>query len=142
MSMFAWHDSLSIGVDRIDSQHKNLMAMINRLQESIARGTGRREIGNVLTEVVKHMSDHFADEEELMLSAGFPYYSDHRSKHYIFAQTVKNLLKGLRRDQNLSAFQLLALLRDWWQTHILKEDKKLGVYLAARGRSNRIAPVK
>ncbi|MEW6413448.1 MAG: bacteriohemerythrin [Candidatus Zixiibacteriota bacterium] len=142
MPMFAWHDSLSVGVDEIDTQHKNLLAMINRLQESISRGTGRSEIGGVLTELVRHMSEHFAAEEKLMLSAGFPYYSDHRARHYVFHKTIVNLLKGLRRDQNMSAFQLLALLRDWWQTHILEEDKKLGDYLSARSQSRLSSPVK
>lgn len=67
MAIFEWDDSLSIGNDKIDGQHKELIKRIDHLAQHILEKRGREKTNNTLRFMLDYSEDHFSTEEELMV---------------------------------------------------------------------------
>jgi len=131
MAFLEWYDSYSVHVDEIDRQHKQLVAMINRLHDSIAQNKVEETVGQVLIELVDYTKRHFADEEHLMIRIGYPDLPQHRAHHDKLRHQLAEILKRLRDNDRLTIFELMGFLRAWLVDHILREDKKIGQMIAS-----------
>lgn len=58
-----WTEDLSVGVDRIDEQHKELFEKINDLVEAIKSHTCKYKIGDVVKFLEDYVVFHFGQEE-------------------------------------------------------------------------------
>ncbi|MDP3176271.1 MAG: methyl-accepting chemotaxis protein, partial [Spirochaetaceae bacterium] len=75
-----WSDMLSVGVDAMDDQHKELFSRINKLLRAmLAEGQGGDASGLVafIGEYVEH---HFSDEEKFMRELGYPKFEAHKAE--------------------------------------------------------------
>ena len=131
MAFIQWNDYLyGIGVEEIDQHHKRLVELINQLHASLQDGRPNDQIGDVLAELVDYTKYHFSREEELMARAAYPSLARHRSLHDVFVRKITDVLLRLRRDEDVSVFELIAFLREWLLNHIANEDKKIGPFVS------------
>ncbi len=133
MAFLSWREEFSVGIDRIDQQHRRLVGFLNDLYEAMQAGKGRETLGKVLGELLLYTKTHFAAEEQLMKTHGFPGYEDHRARHERMTQKVKELSEQFRAGTLASPIQMTNFLKDWLAKHILETDKQYGPFLAARG---------
>lgn len=133
MAFLNWREEFSVGIARIDQQHRKLVGFLNDLYEAMQAGKGRGALGQVLGELLLYTKTHFAAEEQLMKAHGFPGYEDHRARHERMAQKVKDLSEQFRAGTLASPIQMTNFLKDWLAKHILETDKQYGPFLAARG---------
>jgi hemerythrin len=132
MQKIEWNDSLSVGVRKLDEQHKELIRIINAL---IARDPAehREELTNALDRMTRYAEYHFRSEEEFMLGHGFPDYASHKREHTEFkARTAHFCVEAMANKATLPE-ELLLYLTDWLQNHILKSDMKYKDFLVQRG---------
>ncbi|MHC1789572.1 bacteriohemerythrin [Solidesulfovibrio sp.] len=134
--MIQWDDSLAVGIDEIDSQHKSIIALINEL--ATLQGSGdEATAAKALRFLRAYLHDHFELETELMLDLAYPQLKEHRQQHELFIDHViffeieKEF--GVVTDQMLA--DILAFLQDWFLTHITREDKALGVFVRTQSLS-------
>ena len=125
-----WYDSYCIGDEKIDSQHKNLVEMISRLQESLPGEGVKQETANTLKFLVQYARQHFADEEELMKRISFEEYDQHKLQHKKFIMQVTNMLLDIKKRKQVNSLELFDFLMEWLFNHIKNEDKKIGRALA------------
>jgi hemerythrin len=123
MKNIEWDDSLLIGNDLIDIQHKRLIGLISAIPEEKSPGD---ELA--LEEAIVYAETHFADEEELLEQIGYPSTSEHVDMH----EKMTAILESYKRDYDegktdLSAFK--QFMYDWIKDHIMLEDKKVGAFL-------------
>lgn len=121
-----WYDSYCIGNDLIDGQHKTLVEIISRLQDSLAHGEIGKELGNTLKFLVEYTQKHFADEEELMRQINYDEYEKHREKHAILISQVTDILLKIKKGKQIDPLAIFDFLVDWLLTHIKNEDKRIG----------------
>jgi len=126
-----WNDELSVGVENVDEQHKELFNRFNRLLEACSNGCGKKEIGSLLLFLDEYVQVHFRDEEKLQIAHSFPEYPAHREEHKLFMQKLDEFKKEM-----LSAGATLSLtiatntlLIDWLVNHISVMDKKIGEFI-------------
>ncbi len=128
MENIEWDDSLLIGNELIDLQHKRLVGLIGAIPEEKSPGD---ELA--LEEAIVYAETHFADEEEYLEEIGYPVISEHIQMHekmaYILDQYKSDYDNG---KTDLSSFKLF--MYAWITGHIMKEDKKIGAYLRAAGK--------
>ena len=130
--MIEWNDSLTVGIDAIDSQHKAIIALINDLQALKGQGD-EVAAAKALHFLRTYLHDHFDMETELMLDLGYPDRAAHQQQHELFVNHViffeieKEF--GVVSEQMLT--DILAFLMDWFLTHITQEDKLLGAFARA-----------
>ncbi len=130
-----WTEDLSVGVQEIDSQHKELFIRANGLLEAMKRGKGREEIGDLIKFLDDYTIMHFGLEERYMLEYEYPDYLSHKQKHSQFIEKIRGEKKelesaGLTID---AAARIGFFLSQWWIEHIRSVDKLLGIFLKKRG---------
>jgi hemerythrin len=65
----------------IDQQHRELVNMLNRLNDAVKNYESRKDIYQIIDEVISYTKLHFATEERLMVNSGYPEIKDHKIKH-------------------------------------------------------------
>ncbi|MDF2630881.1 MAG: hypothetical protein K0R39_4712 [Symbiobacteriaceae bacterium] len=129
-----WTEALAVGIDDIDTQHKELFRQADRLLEASQKGIGMEELNRTLTFLGKYVIDHFGTEERYMDRFDYPAARIHKKEHADFvAEFVKTKEKIDREGASLAVlFQMQKRIVEWLNNHIRKEDKALGVYLKTK----------
>jgi len=130
---FLWDDSYLIGNKPIDDQHHQLFDLINSLVQNCDDGKDKEKIKNALDFLVDYTVRHFNDEEALQIECNFPEYEQHKQLHEDFKRTVTDLVG---RYVNSGSYAVLnsdikSIVIKWLVNHVLYEDKKIGLHLAA-----------
>jgi hemerythrin len=132
---FEWSDDLSVGVERIDAQHRELIARTNALLAAV-RG-GDRPASEAAMQTLLYLSayveEHFTDEERLMEDAGFPALAAHRVEHDRFKLALRTLVRRFSLggiDEVLRQAIELEVC-GWIVRHVLGSDREIGRFLRA-----------
>jgi hemerythrin len=124
MALIQWKDNYSVSVKRFDREHKELIALLNELNEAMAQGQGRFVTQNVLYRLQEYTQQHFAAEETAMRVAAYDGFEAHLAEHREFAGKVVKFASDFRRGDTSVTIEVLYFLRDWLQHHILGVDRK------------------
>ncbi|MBK9654625.1 MAG: bacteriohemerythrin [Rhodanobacteraceae bacterium] len=119
MSVVQWSPAFATGVREIDDQHKRLVDYINELQTP--GGPGNGGVSRVLESAIDYTLYHFAFEEALMESRGYPLLDAHKNVHDAFAQELR-ALKARFVAGTMTADQLREALARWLFDHISRAD--------------------
>jgi hemerythrin-like metal-binding protein len=123
-----WKDFYSVGEPVLDSQHKQIIELINRLYAAVREGTENRVSKEVLERLTQYTLNHFHQEEELMKQSGYPGSEAHKARHAEMKQRTLDLRTHLSL---VTARDVLHFLKTWWTEHIQREDKKYATHLRA-----------
>jgi hemerythrin len=126
-----WRDSLSIGIEEIDNQHKELLRRFNELLAACESGKGREELERLIGFLDDYVRTHFRDEEALQRMRGYPAYESHRAEHSFFIVRLKALKEEIGKD-GVATHHVLEtnnLLLSWLINHISKVDTELGKFM-------------
>ncbi len=124
-------DSLSIGVEAIDSQNKELLVRFDRLLNECEEGQGAEELKKLLAFMEEYVHTHFRDKEALQRLHRFPGYMEHCAQHAYYIAQIKKLRNDTSKD-GFSVHHIIAannLLLKWLLYHIFKVDKELGEHI-------------
>lgn len=126
-----WRDSLAIGVEVIDNQHKELLLRFDRLLNACQAGKGIEELKKLQAFLDEYVHTHFSDEEALQRKNRYPGYESHRAEHIYFIEQL-NKLKSETQEEGVSTHHVVEtnnMLLKWLLNHISKVDKELGAFL-------------
>ena len=126
-----WSDNLSVGVEEIDEQHKELIHRVNEFYTAIKQNKTREEALRILKYLASYVVVHFADEERLQLMYNYPGYLEHKKIHTDFIKTVRELSASVEQEgvNSMTFLSIGATLSNWLVTHISQQDKKIGAHL-------------
>lgn len=134
--MIAWDESLAVGVTEIDEQHQAIIRLINDLAAKQGQAEDA-DAAKALTFLRAYLHDHFDLETELMLDLGYPELDAHRQQHELFANHV--IFFEIEKEFGVVSEQMLAdilvFLKEWFLSHITKEDKALGEFVRTQAMS-------
>ena len=133
MAFFEWKDEYSVGIVKIDNQHKTLVGFLNELYESMKAGKGKDTLDAVLIKLVEYTKTHFATEESLFKLYKYPDYEVHKQKHDKLAAYVLELKQQFDSGQISNPIQITNFLKDWLGKHIMGTDQLYGPFLNAKG---------
>jgi len=129
--MIEWNDSLLIGHDVIDSQHKELVGLLNGLEASTGRGLMTKETRKALEFMSAYAEKHFKTEELLMHDCGYPYRAIHAVDHITFVARQMAFASAVNNHDKDTANDIIAFLESWIKHHISVEDMEFGRWLKA-----------
>lgn len=142
MPIIEWTEDLSLGVETLDGQHKDLVLLIDAAYRSVleggpdaaARDRDAPEADALIRDMKTYALDHFVLEEGYMRRLGYPRLGEHAFMHKEFLRRVAELERpDTVLDRKVDVFLFLA---DWLRTHILREDLHFGDYARARASSS------
>lgn len=133
MPFLTWSNEYSVGVRAADNQHTNLFNILNDLHDAMKNGQGQKAASTLLRKLVDYTVSHFAAEEKLMESTGYPGLEVHRIQHKALTRQVGEFMARLEKGERAISLDLLDFLRDWLKNHIQGDDKAYGPWLNQRG---------
>jgi hemerythrin len=126
---------LSVGVAELDTHHKRLFGLFNKLRSSLARGDQGSVTREVLAEVSNYTMYHFIAEEGLMEKFGYPGYTRHKEEHLkLISQTLQYIGEAYSDKADIGK-EVHAFLVSWLKNHILITDKQYSAFFAEKGLS-------
>jgi hemerythrin len=130
-AVLAWTDDLSVGVEAIDEQHKEIFRRVNKLMSAARGGAGRVEVGATLEFLSEYVIEHFTAEESLMRDAAYPERGAHHAQHEAFKKDAAKLKAAFDGSGATVSLVIDANRRlcDWLTNHIRKSDRALAAYL-------------
>jgi len=135
MANFEWDDSIALGIPTIDAQHKALFGWIDTLNVAIRNGVGSEAVGEVIWKLITYVTEHFGEEERLMLSCNYPGLADHRKEHDQFVSRLHEIQVNFI-DENEMSKSVLDFMVDWLVCHIKGTDQGYSRFIqqqAAKG---------
>ena len=121
--LFPWSDKLSLGIDKIDVQHKELVSLINQLHRAMKMQAGAREAEAVLAKLAEYTVYHFGFEEKLFDKYGYPQAGPHKKIHRDLVASVTAFQQDLRAGKAGLSMELMNFLTSWLKEHIMKTDR-------------------
>lgn len=133
MEKINWDDSFSVGVKKLDEQHRQIIRMINKLIDTNNVSVDSELISETLTEMMQYASDHFETEEDLMMEYRYPDYKSNKDHHTEFRKRLAGFSMDTMAYKRSVPTEVLTYLKEWWVDHILKIDMKYKVFFIERG---------
>lgn len=141
--MMRWNEHLSCGIEIMDNQHKNLVAMVNELYEIIRNNPNpnnlRKEMKNI-EKIFSGLRDytvyHFGYEEDMMNKYGYNPEETlyHKFEHDAFVlEMVKIQLDECNKDLDKVLLEVLDFAAGWIEKHIMQNDKKSAAFFVSQG---------
>lgn len=131
-TIIKWNDRMTVSVHQFDDQHKQLVAMIQKLNEAMKKGEGEKVISDILMGLVAYADSHFKQEESLMQQHNYPDFTAHKQLHDDLRKKVGEVIVEFEQGRAVPA-EIMAFLSDWLINHIMKVDKKYGEFFGKKG---------
>ncbi|MBF0431040.1 MAG: hemerythrin family protein [Fibrobacteria bacterium] len=135
MSLISWNTNLSVQIVSIDEQHKELMRIMNELNDAMGQGKANDVLGNLLDELILYTVFHFSKEEGLFDKYGYPEAVAHKELHKLLVEKVKRFQKEFLEGASDLSEDLMMFLKEWLLNHIVGNDKKYTPFLKAKGET-------
>ena len=133
MEKIIWNENFSVGIRKIDEQHKEIIRIINKLIESNEKRVDSELISETLMKMTQYALKHFKTEENLMSEYNYPEYEKHKEEHILFRKkTVSFSLDTMSHKKEIPD-EVLSYLREWWINHILVTDAKYKSFFNEKG---------
>lgn len=126
MIIFEWTPALAVGNEAIDSDHRHLIDLINKLFFAISNGKGNVVLGEIVDELIQYTETHFQREEALMQKIGYGSYEAHKAAHDVLVVEVRQLQAQFIAGLVVSPMNVFSFLGDWLFKHIQACDVALG----------------
>jgi len=132
MAVLTWNDSLRLGVESLDAEHRALLALLNEVLavdgEPWSAGDGAAFVDRLFTLA----SEHVRHEEAVMERIGYPDLENHRRAHATLREQARFLKKVIEDEDNpaLIRIELAGFLSSWMADHMAAMDMPLRPYIA------------
>lgn len=134
MALIEWNDGMSVGVELIDEQHRNLLAILNELNAAVEEGQGREKLGAIIERMIQYTRVHLKHEEDLFVRTGYPDAAAHGAQHDTMISTALSAQAKFRWGTKPElANEILDFLQDWLVHHIQGTDKLYTAHLHEHG---------
>ena len=119
----SWADVPKTGIKMIDSDHKELVKLLNKLTIEL----GENRPPSIATLTIDLINDyakyHFEREERLMVDYGYAGFYAHRERHLMFRRFFRAIQIVMREDPSyIDHAAVTAFLADWLVRHVGGSD--------------------
>lgn len=120
-----WGDALLMGHDPMDEIHQEFVQLAGRLECA-----SDEQLSGLLQTMETHLQHHFAEEDQWMLSTGFPPRDCHIDEHAAVLKSVAEVRVKLAEGNVALCRDLTKALVDWFPGHATHLDSALAHWLS------------
>lgn len=127
MTDFEWKDAFDTGHGKIDEQHRRMFMLAVAVVESrFANASNMIGVGlEPLNALIEFTKEHFAFEEALMQSTGYPGIVWHAKFHASLLTELRTFSRKVQQGGIPDADALIKFFRIWVHEHIDTADREL-----------------
>jgi hemerythrin-like metal-binding protein len=133
MPIMEWNDTLDIGVNAMNHEHKQILDAMNRIYDAAQAGRAGDEINRLVEHLGSVCVRHFKDEEAYMASIGFPGLGNHKFIHEDLLNRYARHAEEIRKAGGNASGQFFHFLQHWLTAHIKGIDRKYGDHARSSG---------
>lgn len=122
MSLLYWDDSFSVKVAEIDTQHKKLFEIVNKLDHQTQQTFQPAEIEKILLELASYADYHFSTEGKYFRDFKYINTEVHEAAHETYKSKINDMYMQFKKSENIGADEIHRFLVTWWITHITQMD--------------------
>jgi len=129
MATIEWDPDLSVGIDKIDAQHVQLIETLQDLEKAIRTGKDADLIEDTIVNLFNYAKSHFAAEEELLRKHKYPEEKLHELEHSKFISKAFEFRENFDAKKPGLNLELVNFLSSWILSHIQITDQRYTKYL-------------
>lgn len=122
MALIEWTRDLSVEIDALDDQHRQLVDIVNQYDDAIRRELEPRQINEVLNDLIGYTQEHFGYEENLLAEAHYPELRHHQDLHRQFLQKIERFQFDFVQGDTKVLQEIREYLKYWLISHIVMDD--------------------
>lgn len=123
MSYLKWNTAYSVDNEELDGQHQKLFALVNDLHDAMQAGRVG-DLAGTIDALVAYTDYHFKTEEGFLRACQYPDYDLHKEMHDSLTRRARSMQEAYASGNMPTAVEVLLLLANWLNRHILDEDRK------------------
>ena len=125
MAELVWDEGMSVGIDSLDNDHKQLIAILAQLMSAKNKKLGQEDIDVIFERLEGYCQSHFDREEALLAKIDYKQLDVHKRSHQAFIKKIPQLkeqwfAKG--SESEVVKDKIILFLQQWLIKHILEED--------------------
>jgi hemerythrin-like metal-binding protein len=132
MQRIVWTDDFALGNELLDSQHRQLIDLINTTTACLEQDGGKAKVLSVLKSLQDYAWHHFGAEEAYMSGIHFPEHDEHVRQHRDFIDRVMDLQSRLFAGDAGVLRELSDFLNFWLIDHIVISDFRYAAFAGTR----------
>jgi len=131
MPIMLWDQSLDIGVEPMNHEHRDILNAMNQIYDLGQKGVQGASVTRLVDRLGEICVHHFADEERFMESIGYPALAVHKDLHRRLLEKYHEHAAAIRAADGVAGDDFFQFLRFWLASHIKGVDVKYAAH--ARG---------
>lgn len=132
-----WHDEFEVGIEAIDTEHKQLVHLVNKLANTL-KNDKTFETNEAFKELANYANFHFSSEEKIW-KEHLPkdLFLEHKHNHESFLPKITKLVVEHKdKSKHFVIEKILKFLIRWLSFHIISDDKRLAVLVLNLKKGN------
>jgi len=126
MTVIEWREDFETGNPAVDHEHREMVALLNEMLESIRASTPTDETLDFLGEVTARISAHFALEEAEMQRREYDEYADHKEDHERLLDDIHDIMDAYEDGVYADQMEVFSTrLQAWFVDHFKTKDARL-----------------
>jgi hemerythrin-like metal-binding protein len=131
MRLLEWKDEYSVGIAAVDHEHKELIALINRLYAQLESPDAKLTVPAFFGDLLKAIGAHFALEEKFMREHAYDRLTPHKADHERLLDELRDIMDAFDHADEVDSVELAERLDTWFSRHFRTHDTKLHAALGA-----------
>jgi hemerythrin len=129
-----WSDEYSIGIAKIDAQHKFFFEAVHRLHKECLANQGEEVVLETLVFLENYVRGHFQAEEAFMREHEYPRIEGHGKLHLEFLKRYLELIGEFKKSgpSQCLAERTGEFVQGWLVDHIAKADRAYAKHVMER----------
>ena len=130
---WAWTDEYLLRIPAIDEEHRQIIAIFNRLADSLETRVDRGSLMAVFNEFLSFYRRHVSTEERLLAENNYIGLEKQKRDHAAFVKYMEALSHDLAGGSLQLNTGILKDLQDRIASHFIGPDRAYGEYLKTQG---------
>ena len=131
--LIRWNSGIELGIKSLDTQHRHLVGLLNKLNRAMIMRKGRQAMDGLLSDLIDYTKQHFGTEEKLMRQYDYAERNEHETQHRHFAEKMIGLQQQVTNGDAMVTMDLMSFLKKWLVNHIMGTDKKYQAFFNSKG---------
>ncbi len=125
MALLQWKDQYATGIEAVDHEHRELIALINTMHEELMATPSPEKMEAFFGDLFRAISAHFALEERFMRDEGYDHLVQHKTDHERLLDEIRDIMDGSTFEDRESQSRLADRLDAWFSRHFETHDARL-----------------
>jgi hemerythrin len=118
--------SAKAGLEAIDHEHREIIALIEEFHDLLTEGGSQNQIVDLFGVVLAHVRSHFKSEERFMCEVGYGGYAAHKADHDRLLEELGEVMIDCEHGAHAGRHLTLAeRVTDWFANHFETMDAKI-----------------